>query len=78
LKEAPARVVAYFQTVRCVFALFLQLLFSPAGAVAADASAGDLLGFGLPVQTNTVFCLIECFQLLFAVRHVFPGQVQVL
>jgi len=45
LKEAPARVVAYFQTVRCVFALFLQLLFSPAGAVAADASAGDLLGF---------------------------------
>lgn len=33
---------------------------------------------GLPVQTNTVFCLIECFQLLFAVRHVFPGQVQVL
>jgi len=45
LKEAPARVVAYFQAVRCVFALFLQLLFSPAGAVAADASAGDLLGF---------------------------------
>jgi len=45
LKEAPARVIAYFQTVHCVFARFLQLLFEPAAVLTADASAGDLLGF---------------------------------
>jgi len=80
IKGSPARVIAYFQTVRRVFALFfsffLQFLLEPVGVLAADA-AGDFVGFPAFQLKRTPSSVLfdRMFSTLFAVHRVFPGQV---
>jgi len=74
IKGSPARVIAYFQTVRRVFALFF--LLEPVGVLAADA-AGDFVGFPAFQLKRTPSSVLfdRMFSTLFAVHRVFPGQV---